>query len=174
MKKETDISLESYIPEQDLEGLFPYACLSCIGISEIDLKKANIVSSARIISSEQQNIFYLTNPRTRPGEHKLQTIALFAEMLLLNKIQPQAKMSLRLQVDFMNDVRPIQKEHYHEFQDVPEGSLKVSAACKLFLSQAGVDMSSSSGHEVYSSKDIQELCQRFLQLAPSFKIAKGA
>lgn len=174
MKSQSAPFVMEEMNEQYAENVFPYARLSCVGVSEIDIKKIALHLPMKVIPCENDYVLHLTPLHPQPGEHKLQVIEFFAQMLLLNKIQPHAKMSLSLQVDFMNDLRPVLENPAREFQDISPGSLKVSAACQLFLSQAGFDIKTSDHDAIFQQDDIRGFLQFLLDSAPLPQIAKRA
>ena len=161
------------MPMRDIEDLYPYARLICAGLERKALEKICTVLSLKVTQPESRAVFYLTSLNPQPGEHKLHTVTLLAAAVLFNQLQPQCRMSLSTQIDFMQDRQPFPFNSRRELKGVAPGVLKASAACQLFLFQAGL------GHtpleeDIYFGAEALQNFRVLLQKQPSLRLAAGA
>lgn len=172
MKKIIDISQWVGSLDQRIESVFPYGCLSCFGISKTDIDKVVLIPSMKILEPKR-NILKIEFSQPEPGQHKQQILDLFGQMFLIHRVQPQVKMLLSLNLDFMRQERRWDNNPLRELQLLPEGSVKISAGCALFLHQVGVDIPAHEEGVIFSKEELPHLLSRFLEMAPRFQKAGG-
>jgi len=171
--KNDDALLE--VPTHECDGVFTYSCLEICDLPVIEIKNFIEHMQLRVFEQSQSSQFLLSLDRCLPGEHKKDSVTLFAAALLLLQKFSSSKIILTTRIHFMHETQnPFSNHTSTEFNRFDPGTLILTHATQIFLSQAGFRISASRRQRILNREDIKMFYKEFLVMAQPLRQSKGA